>query len=127
MPPVASAIEIGASYGLRVWMFAQSLGQLQEAYPNADGMISSCAVRVYLNPSGADGLAERLSKELGNVTNLTDGTQQPLVPASELAGPKWADQQLVLAIGTRPARIRKNFVFRNQELWARTGTLRWQP
>ncbi len=124
MPPVASAIEIGASYGLRVWMFAQSLGQLQEAYPNADGMISSCAVRVYLNPSGADGLAEKLSKELGSVTNLADGTQQSLVPPNELAGPKWADRQLVIASGTRPARIRKNFAFRNAELNARMGALR---
>jgi type IV secretion system protein VirD4 len=123
MPPVASAIEIGASYGLRVWMFAQSLGQLQEAYSNADGMISSCAVRVYLNPSGADGLAEKLSKELGNVTNLADGTQQPLVPASELAGPKWADKQLVLAAGTRPGRIRKMFAYENQELHSRIGAL----
>lgn len=123
MPPVASAIEIGASYGLRVWMFAQSLGQLQEAYPNADGMISSCAVRVYLNPSGADGMADKLSKELGNVTNMADGTQQPLVPAHELAGPKWSDRQLVLASGTRPARIRKNFAFDNEELKARMGAL----
>jgi len=123
MPPVASAIEIGASYGLRVWMFAQSLGQLQEAYPNADGMISSCAVRVYLNPSGADGLAEKLSKELGNVTNLTDGTQQPLVPANELAGPKWADKQLVLAAGTRPGRVSKKFAHENRELQARMGAL----
>lgn len=127
MPPVASAIEIGASYGLRVWMFAQSLGQLQEAYPNADGMISSCAVRIYLNPSGADGLAEKLSKELGSVTNLADGTQQPLVPPNELTGPKWADKQLVIASGTRPARIRKNFAFRNPELNARMGALRPAP
>ena len=123
MPPVASAIEIGASYGLRVWMFAQSLGQLQEAYPNADGMISSCAVRVYLNPSGADGLADKLSNELGSVTNLADGTQKPLVPANELAGPKWADKQLVLAAGTRPARIRKMFAYENRELHARQGAL----
>lgn len=127
MPPVASAIEIGASYGLRVWMFAQSLGQLQEAYPNADGMISSCAVRIYLNPSGADGLAEKLSKELGSVTNLNDGTQQALVPANELAGPKWADKQLVLASGTRPARIRKNFAFLNAQLKSRMGALRSAP
>jgi type IV secretion system protein VirD4 len=123
MPPVASAIEIGASYGLRVWMFAQSLGQLQEAYPNADGMISSCAVRIYLNPGGADGLADKLSNELGGVTNLADGTQKPLVAANELAGPKWADKQLVFAAGTRPGRIRKMFAYENRELNSRMGAL----
>jgi type IV secretion system protein VirD4 len=123
MPPVAEAIEIGASYGLRVWMFAQSLGQLQKAYPNADGMISSCAVRVYFNPTGADGLAEKLSKELGNVANPADGTQLPLVPAHELAGPKWEKMQLALALATRPARIQKEFAHENDALKTRIGSL----
>jgi type IV secretion system protein VirD4 len=31
MPPVEEAIEIGRQYGIRLWMFAQSLGQLEQA------------------------------------------------------------------------------------------------
>jgi len=30
MPPVEEALEIGRQYGIRLWMFAQSLGQLKE-------------------------------------------------------------------------------------------------
>src|SRR3984885_11001686 len=67
MPPVEEALNIGRKYGLRLWLFAQSVGQLQTAYPNADGMLGSCAVRIYMNPSGADGLAGRLSEETRNV------------------------------------------------------------
>ena len=32
MPPVDEALNIGRKYGLRLWMFAQSVGQLQTAY-----------------------------------------------------------------------------------------------
>jgi type IV secretion system protein VirD4 len=123
MPPVAEAIEIGASYGLRIWMFAQSVGQLQKAYPNADGMISSCAVRAYMNPSGADGLAEKLSEELGYVATLADGSRKRMVEASELAGHTWESLLLVLGTSTRPARLKKNFAHENPELKARMGSL----
>jgi type IV secretion system protein VirD4 len=119
MPPVSDAIDIGASYGLRIWMFAQYLGQLQEAYPKADGMISACAVRAYMNPSGADGLAEKLSEELGYVATLADGSRKRMVEASELAGPAWKTLQLVLGTSARPARLRKEAAYDDPELKAR--------
>jgi type IV secretion system protein VirD4 len=123
MPPVAEAIEIGASYGLRIWMFAQSIGQLKGAYANADGMIGNCAVRTYMNPSGADGMAEKLSEELGYVSTLADGTRKRMVEASELAGHTWEKDLLVLATSTRPARLKKMPLHENPELNARKGSL----
>lgn len=125
MQPVAEAIEIGANFGLRVWMFAQSLGQMQKAYPNADGMISACAVRMYMNPSGADGLAEKLSQELGMVDSLVDGQRRRLVEAAELAGPAYADKVLVFGLGTRPARLQKDFAWRDEVLKGRIGGVKW--
>jgi type IV secretion system protein VirD4 len=121
MPPVAEAIEIGASYGLRIWMFAQHLSQMQNAYPTADGMISACAVRIYMNPSGADGLAKKLSEELGTKETLADGTRKPMLEASELAGPKWANLELVFGTSTRPARLKKAFAYDNPALKDRMG------
>lgn len=123
MPPVEEAIEIGAAFGLRIWMFAQSMGQLQQSYPNAEGMVGNCAVRVYMNPGGADELAEKLSKELGEVQGMNDSHPRRLVPAVELAGPKWANDQLVLASMTRPARVRRNFAYESPELQARMGSV----
>ena len=116
MPPVDEALNIGRKYGLRLWMFAQSVGQLQTAYPNADGMLGSCAVRIFMNPSGADGLAERLSEELGYVDSLNDNSRRRMVEAAELAGPTYKDLQVVLARGTKPAVVRKDFAYASPEL-----------
>jgi type IV secretion system protein VirD4 len=116
MAPVDEALNIGRKYGLRLWMFAQSVGQLQNAYENADGMLGSCAVRVFMNPSGADGLAEKLSEELGYVDSVHDNSRKRLVEAADLAGPKFKDSQIVMGMGTKPAVVAKDFAWRHPEL-----------
>jgi type IV secretion system protein VirD4 len=116
MAPVDEALSIGRKYGLRLWMFAQSVGQLQNAYENADGMLGSCAVRVFMNPSGADGLAEKLSEELGYVDSVHDNSRKRLVEAADLAGPKFKDSQIVMGLGTKPAVVGKDFAWRHPEL-----------
>jgi type IV secretion system protein VirD4 len=115
MAPIDEALNIGRKYGLRLWMFAQSVGQFQTAYPNADGMLGSCAVRIFMNPSGADGLAERLSEELGYVDSVNDNSRRRMVEAADLAGPSYKDRQIVVAMGTKPAAVRKGFAFANAE------------
>jgi type IV secretion system protein VirD4 len=96
-------------------MFAQSVGQFQTAYPNADGLLGSCAVRIFMNPSGADGQAERLSEELGYVDSVNDNSRRRMVEAADLAGPSYKDRQIVVAMGTKPAAVRKDFAFANPE------------
>ena len=122
MPPVDEALNIGRKYGLRLWMFAQSVGQLQTAYENADGMLASCAVRIFMNPSGADGLSERLSEELGYIESMNDNSRRRLVEASELSGPEYRDQQIVFSSGGKAARVRKDFAFRSPEFVERMAT-----
>jgi type IV secretion system protein VirD4 len=116
MAPVDEALNIGRKYGLRLWMFAQSVGQMQNAYENADGMLGSCAVRIFMNPSGADGLAEKLSEELGYVDSVHDNTRKRLVEAAELAGPTYKDAQIVMGLGTKPAIVTKDFAYLHPEL-----------
>ena len=111
MPPIEEALEIGRQYGIKLWMFAQSLGQMKQAYPNADGMIGSCAVRLYMNASIHDGTAERVSKELGSFESPLDGSQQKIAEPQELAGPRYKDLQLVLPAGGKPIRARKQFAY----------------
>ena len=125
MPPVDEALNIGRKYGLRLWMFAQSVGQLQNAYENADGMMGSCVVRIFMNPSGADGLAEKLSEELGYVDSINDFSRKRMVEATELAGPGFKDWQIVLGTGAPPAKVKKDFVWRDDVLKARMGS--YQP
>jgi type IV secretion system protein VirD4 len=122
MAPIDEALNIGRKYGLRLWMFAQSVGQLKTAYENADGMLGSCAVRVYMNPGGADGLAERLSDELGYVDSINDNSRKRLVEAAELAGPAFKDQQIVVGVGSKPAKVKKDFAYNDPELTSRMST-----
>lgn len=121
MPPVDEALNIGRKYGLRLWMFAQSVGQIREAYKNADGMIGSCAVRIYMNASGADGLAEKISEEIGTVDSFTDGQKRRVVDAADLAGPSFRDYQIVFGLNARPAKVRKDFAWKNDVLRSRMG------
>jgi type IV secretion system protein VirD4 len=121
MPPVDEALNIGRKYGLRLWMFAQSVGQIRESYKNADGMISSCAVRIYMNASGADGLAEKISEEIGTVDSFTDGQKRRVVEAADLAGPGFRDYQIVFGLNTRPAKVQKDFAWKNETLRSRMG------
>jgi type IV secretion system protein VirD4 len=123
MPPVEEALEIGRQYGVKLWMFAQSVGQLENAYENAEGMLGSCAVRIYMNPSGADGLAEKLSESLGYRESALDASRQRLVEAAELAGPAFRDLQIVIGASSKPAKVTKAFAWQDPELKGRTGSL----
>jgi type IV secretion system protein VirD4 len=121
MPPVEEALNVGAGFGIRLWMFAQSVGQMKEAYPNADGMIGACALRMFMNPSLHDGTAQKLSDDIGFQEGVLDGQRQKIVEAPDLAGPDYKDHVIVMASGFKPFRLRKNFVFLNPELKARQG------
>ncbi|VAW78074.1 hypothetical protein MNBD_GAMMA15-1111 [hydrothermal vent metagenome] len=123
MPPVEEALEIGRQYGIRLWMFAQSVGQMQNAYANADGMMGSCAVRIYMNPSLHDGTAQKLSDDIGMREAVLDGTQKKIVEPAELAGPEYRDIQIVMAASSKPVKVRKEFTYQNPELTERMGRL----
>ncbi len=115
MKPVEEALEVGRQYGIRLWMFAQSLGQLEKAYANANGMIGSCSVRIFMNPSSHDGTAKRLSEELGYMESIIDGSRQLMVEPADLVGPDYANYQLVFARDTRPAKLKKVFAYGDPE------------
>lgn len=111
MPPIEEALETGRQYGLWLWMFVQSLGQMKQAYANADGMVGSCAVRCYMNPSAHDGTTERISKELGQREGAIDGQRKDLVEATDLTGPDYKDDVIVFSTGSKPARVAKTFAY----------------
>ncbi len=123
MPPVEEAIEIGRQYGIRLWMFAQSLGQLEQSYPNAEGLVGSCAVRIFMNPSSHDGTTDKLSEELGFKESALDGSRIKAVEATDLAGPDYKDYQIVMAAGCKPVKVKKAFAWQDTELTKRMGSL----
>jgi type IV secretion system protein VirD4 len=119
MPPVDEGLSIGRQYGIRLWMFAQSYGQLKEAYPNAEGMLGSCAVRTFMNVPLNDELAQKLSDQLGFRDGPLDAARTKLVEPLELAGPEYRDVALVIATNTKPARVRKAFAWQDPSLGAK--------
>ena len=126
MAPIEMALETGGAYGLRLWMFAQSLAQMQKAYPTADGMIGSCAVRSYMNPSLQDGTAAALAEQIGRRSKeahhgkgeRADGL---VVDATQLGGPEFANLQIVLGVGSKPAKVRKHHAHQDARLTSLMG------
>jgi type IV secretion system protein VirD4 len=116
MPPIDEALNIGRQYGIRLWMFAQSYGQLKEAYPNAEGLLGSCAVRMFMNMPLSDELTQKLCDMLGERDGPLDNARVKLVEPIELAGPKFNQVVLVLATNTKPAKVTKAFAYRDPEL-----------
>jgi type IV secretion system protein VirD4 len=123
MPPIEEALEIGRQYGLKLWLFAQSLGQLKEAYHNADGMIGGCAIRMFMNPSLHDRTAQKVSDDIGFQESVIDGTRVKVVEANVLAGPDYKDLVIVMAANARAARLRKYFAYADDGLKARLGSV----
>lgn len=123
MPPIREALDLGRQYGLRLWMFAQSLGQLEEAYENAEGMVGSCAIRMYMNPSLHDETAQKLSDQIGMQEGVLDSTRQKIVEAPVLAGPDYKDHVIVMATGFKPFRIKKSFAYADPQIRGRMGSL----
>ena len=116
MPPVDEALNIGRQYGIKLWMFAQSYGQLKEAYPNPEGLLGSCVVRTFMNLPLNDELTTKISDQLGYREGPLDTSKQKLVEPLELAGPNYRDIILVLATNTKPAKVRKKFAYEDSEL-----------
>lgn len=123
MAPVEEALEIGRQYGIRLWMFTQSLGQLEQAYANADGMVANCAVRMFMNPNLHDETAQKISEDIGYQESIVDGTRVKVVEPNVLAGPDFKDFVIVMAANARPAKLKKFFAYEEPALTARMGSL----
>ena len=83
MDSILRMVDTGRGAGLRLWFFAQYLGQVRQAYDRqADGLIGSCRVRSFLSPDTE--AAEFLRPHLGTSTNLFTGEKTPLAEPHEL-------------------------------------------
>jgi type IV secretion system protein VirD4 len=107
MKPVEEALEIGAQYGIKIWMFAQNMSQMENTYERADGMVGGCAVRCFMNPGMQDGLAQKLSDQLGYRDSVLDGSRVKVVEPNVLAGPDFKDRILVTATSALPGVLTK--------------------
>ena len=120
MPPLVKALRTGRGFGVRLWMFAQDIPKLKEAYPDAEALLTNCAVQTFMNVPLNSELAQKLSDILVRQSGAPlDADSKKLLDPMELAGPKFKELMLVIGSNTAPAKVRKSFVFNDPELRAR--------
>ena len=105
MDVIEEALDVGRGYGVRLWMFCQNVGQMETAYPNAEGMLKNCAIRAYMNPD--EDTAHTLSRNIGEREGLLDGQRRRLVEASQLAGPDFGEKVIVFGRSSHVANLEK--------------------
>jgi type IV secretion system protein VirD4 len=105
MPPVEEGIAVGRGYGLKFWLFAQSLGQVRNAYKHADSLLGQCGLRAFINPSLQDGTAQKIADDLGYFDSVLDGTRQRVVEPQALGGPAFHGQQIIFTGAAKPMRL----------------------
>ena len=133
-----SALAFMAGYGLKSFLIAQSLNQIEKAYGQNNSILDNCHVRVSFatndertakRVSDALGMAtelramknyagHRLSPWLGHLMVSRQETARPLLTAGEVMQLP-PDDELVLVSGCHPIRAKKARYYENHELKAR--------
>ena len=107
MDSIMRMMDTGRGAGLRLWFFAQYLGQVRQAYDKqADGLINACRVRSFFSPDAE--AAEFIKPYLGTTTKFS-GEKTPLAEPHELVGHEFAERILALTGG--PLRLAKRFAW----------------
>lgn len=108
MEPIREALEVGRSYGIKLWMIAQYPDQILQAYPGVgEGMMESCDVRMYMSPSAST--AEKIEKAFGTNGNIFTKKEGPQLSTQDIVGPKHRDSIFVLGANEQPLILRKRF------------------
>lgn len=130
-----SALAFMAGYGLKAFLIAQSLNQIEKAYGQNNSILDNCHIRVSFatndertakRVSDALGIAtelramknyagHRLSPWLGHLMVSRQETARPLLTAGEIMQlPN--DEELVLVSGSAPIRARKIRYYQDNDL-----------
>lgn len=114
MPELEDALEIGRQYKINLFLAIQTIGQLEQHYKNAKGLISACKVKAFMNPSSLDQTAQKIISELGQVENIVDGTRRNIADITDLVGEEYADDIIIFTSGCKPIRAKKSFAYLNE-------------
>ncbi|WP_414463320.1 type IV secretory system conjugative DNA transfer family protein [Hyphomicrobium sp. DY-1] len=107
--------DVGRSAGLRLWMFAQSLGQLSDAFGHNryEGVVDACRVRCFMQPDNQ--AAKMIEPNLGRAKDLLSGADSPLAPAAELMGRPFKDKIIVTSRGELPMSLDKKYAWQTDK------------
>lgn len=130
-----SALAFMAGYGVRSFLIAQSLNQIEKAYGQNNAILDNCHVRVAFSTND-ERTAKRVSDSLGTATEIRDSrnyaghrlspwlghlmvsrqeTARPLLTPGEVMQLP-PDEEVVLVSGVAPIRARKARYFEDPQL-----------
>jgi type IV secretion system protein VirD4 len=136
-----SALAFMAGYGLKSFLIAQSLNQIEKAYGINNSILDNCHVRVSF-ATNDERTAKRVSDALGTATEIRDAknyaghrlspwlghlmvsrqeTARPLLTPGEVMQLP-PDDELILMSGCHPIRAKKARYFEDRQLQARIVT-----
>lgn len=105
--------DVGRGSGLRLWMFAQYIAQLETAFGNKyKGVVDACRVRSFLQPDMQ--LVELIQPGLGMTKNHFTGEQKKLAEDHELVGRAYDDKTIVTTRGDHPMALDKVYSYQSE-------------
>ena len=114
----AGASSLRCPIPVRLWMFAQYLGQIRDIYgQRANGLINACQVRSFLQPD--NDAAEFIAPALGKTRGLFKGDERPLAEPHDLIGHAYRDRIITLARGEHPTVLGKLLAHQHYGHWMR--------
>ena len=113
-------LDVGRGAGVRLWMFAQYLGQVRDIYgTRANGLVNACQVRSFMQPD--NDAIEFIAPALGRTRTLFKGQDRPLAEPHDLNGRAYQDKIIALARGEHPAVFAKLLAHKHYGRWMRMG------
>ena len=102
--------DVGRGSGLRLWMFAQYIAQLEHAFGNKyRGVVESCRARSFLQPDLQ--LVQLMQPGLGMSKNPFTGENKKLVEDHELMGRAYDDKVILTTRGDHPMALNKKYAW----------------
>lgn len=116
MTAIEKALELGG-YGLKIWMYCQSLDQLNTHYGKHTRITAQCAVHTYMNPTGEEGdnLAKIVSNSFGTAKNIK-GDKDPVMEITDITGAQHRDTIFMLARGYQTTCLKKAPAYLDEDL-----------
>lgn len=105
--------DVGRGSGLRLWMFAQYIAQLETAFGNKyKGVVDACRARSFLQPDMQ--LVELIQPGLGMTKNHFTGENKKLAEDHELVGRAFDDRIIVTTRGDHPMALNKAYSYKTE-------------
>ncbi len=106
--------DVGRGSGLRLWMFAQYIAQLEAAFGNKyQGVVESCRARSFLQPDMQ--LVKLIQPGLGTTRNPFTGETKKLAEDHDLVGRLYDDKVILTTRGDHPMHLDKKYAWQTDK------------